>query len=534
MYNSYTMSVMKDCHGSLFFRKPLLTVILLMFSANMTGALAVIFFKLFIEPLPTGDAAVAPAVSPQTIILLVIGQIGLIVTAVTLVRRSNRYFSTWYTKLCAGEPYQHTPEAARREALNFPLRSAQITLVVWVLAGILFGLGISHSLFDSITATLVGGGFSTVLTYFGVELYWRRILLVFFPMGRLSDTRSFHLSIFARLLVVFLVISIYPISLLMVLSLGRARAIVSAPNPDVILDNLFIIEMFLLTVSVAAGVGMVYFVYQTISAPIARLGQMMERVVANDLNVRVVVNSNDEIGKLSDRFNDMVSGLQQREQLRILLNLYVSPQVAREALQHGAALGGQLVTCAVLFSDIRGFTSLSEQLSPEHLIRLLNRYMTVMVETIVAHDGMVNKFGGDSLLAVFGTPLNPNPNYAVDAVCAGLAMQRALECFNEEQRAEGGPEIKAGIGIASGPVVAGNVGGESRIEYTVIGDTVNLASRLQSMTKELGVAFLVDETTVEQVGSQATLQFEALAPLAVRGKHGVVKIYTVRSREKGG
>ncbi|MBN1921641.1 MAG: HAMP domain-containing protein [Anaerolineae bacterium] len=350
----------------------------------------------------------------------------------------------------------------------------------------------------------------------------------------MSDTRSFHLSIFARLLVVFLVISIYPISLLMVLSLGRARAIVSAPNPDVILDNLFIIEMFLLTVSVAAGVGMVYFVYQTISAPIARLGQMMERVVANDLNVRVVVNSNDEIGKLSDRFNDMVSGLQQREQLRILLNLYVSPQVAREALQHGAALGGQLVTCAVLFSDIRGFTSLSEQLSPEHLIRLLNRYMTVMVETIVAHDGMVNKFGGDSLLAVFGTPLNPNPNYAVDAVCAGLAMQRALECFNEEQRAEGGPEIKAGIGIASGPVVAGNVGGESRIEYTVIGDTVNLASRLQSMTKELGVAFLVDETTVEQVGSQATLQFEALAPLAVRGKHGVVKIYTVRSREKGG
>lgn len=521
---------MKISRDSLPFRRPILIVILLMFIANSIGALAETFFMLYIAPIPKGEMALTFNINPQTIIILIIGQIILIATAVSLVLLSNRYFSAWYAKLRAGEPYQNLPEAARRETLNFPLRASQITLTVWGMAGLFFGWGISRSLSLVFSTILVGGGFSTVLTYFAVELFWRQILQTFFPAGRLRDTRAFRLTIFARLLVVFLVISIYPVSLLIVLSLGRAQAIVGAPNPEVILSNLFIVEIFLLVLSLATGVGMAYFVYRTISVPVNKLAQAMTRVGENDFAVRVTVNSNDEIGYLSDRFNDMASGLQQREQLRVLLNLYVSPQVAREALEHGASLGGQLITCAVLFSDIRGFTSLSEQLPPERLISLLNRYMSLMIQNIVSYDGIVNKFGGDSLLAVFGAPLNPNPDYAANAVRAGLAMRQALQNFNEKQRAESEPEIRIGIGIASGPVVAGNIGGESRIEYTVIGDTVNLAARLQSMTKEMGVDLLVDETTIACLEPPTALQFKALAPLAIRGKQAPVKVYTTAKR----
>jgi class 3 adenylate cyclase len=516
---------------NLFFKKPILTVILLVLAANSVGGLAMTFFMLFIAPIPQGSAAVSQA-SSREIAWIVIGQLVLVVVGNILVRASNRYFSKWYARLQTGEAHQNIPEAARREVLNFPLRMSLITLVIWTLAAVFFGWGISRSLVAALGSFLVGGVFSAVLTYFGVELFWRRILVIFFPAGRLRDTRAFRLSVFARLLVVFLVISIYPVALLIILSLSRAQTLISAPNPQTILDNLFMIEMFLLAVSLVSSVGMAYFVYRTISAPVNRLEQAMARVANNDLQVRVTVNSNDEIGNLSDRFNDMTQGLQQGEQLRNLLNLYVSPQVAREALEHGTALGGQLVTCSVLFSDIRGFTSLSEQLPPERLIRMLNRYMSVMVESIVANDGMVNKFGGDSLLAVFGTPLNPNPAHATAAIRAGLAMLRALEAFNQKQRADGEPQLKIGIGVASGPVVAGNIGGEARIEYTVIGDTVNLASRLQSMTKETGVEFLIDKNTVTRVNPDTGLKFMALAPLMIRGKQEPVEVYTIH--EQGG
>lgn len=524
---------MKKHRDSFFFRRPILAVIYLIMAANGIGGLAMTLFMLVIVPVPQGDAAVSPA-SAQDVMWVLLGQVVLVGIGIVLVRLSNRYISKWYTQLRAGAPPQNIPEAARREALNFPLYAALISLVVWVLAALFFGIGISRSMPMALGALLVGGGFSTVLTYFGVELFWRRILVVFFPTGRLRDTRAFRLSVFARLLVVFLVISIYPIALLIVLSLNRAQAIIGAPNPQAILSNLFVIELFLLAVSLVAGVGMAYFVYRTISAPVNRLEQAMARVGNNDLNVQVPVNSNDEIGNLSDRFNDMTRGLRQAEQLRTLLNLYVSPQVAREALEHGAALGGQIVTCSILFSDIRGFTALAEQLPPERLIEMLNRYMSIMVERIVAYDGMVNKFGGDSLLAVFGSPLNPQPDYALAAVRAGLAMLQALVDFNAQQQAENAPQLKIGIGIASGPVVAGNIGGEARIEYTVIGDTVNLASRLQSMTKEMGVDFLVDHNTVRQVGAAADLDFEALPPLAIRGKQEPVAVFTIRAERGAG
>ncbi|HEX9840975.1 MAG TPA: adenylate/guanylate cyclase domain-containing protein, partial [Anaerolineales bacterium] len=212
---------------------------------------------------------------------------------------------------------------------------------------------------------------------------------------------------------------------------------------------------------------------------------------------------------------------------RNLLNLYVSPEVAREALEHGTALGGQLVECTILFSDIRSFTSLSERLPPADLISMLNRYMSQMVKVIISHGGMVNKFGGDSLLAVFGTPLNPSPNHALSAIHAALGMRAALVEFNQAQSASGGSELQCGIAVATGTVVAGNVGGKERIEYTVIGDTVNLAARLQAMSKELQHDILLNQEAYLQACAELPVDAEEIPSVTVRGKNEPVTIYAI-------
>jgi adenylate cyclase len=152
-----------------------------------------------------------------------------------------------------------------------------------------------------------------------------------------------------------------------------------------------------------------------------------------------------------------------------------------------------------------------------------------MVDVVIANGGLVNKFGGDSLLAVFGSPLNPADDHAARAVRAALHMQKALKGFNVEQVKVSQPELEIGIGLASGPVVAGNVGGEGRIEYTVIGDTVNLAARLQDLTKQMGRPVLASAPTVEQAARTIPFVAEPLAPAEVRGKSETVKIFAVIS-----
>jgi adenylate cyclase len=253
----------------------------------------------------------------------------------------------------------------------------------------------------------------------------------------------------------------------------------------------------------------------------------MQKVEKNDLETFIPTHSNDEFGFVTEHFNEMVAGLRRGELLRNLFNLYVSPEVAREAVEHGASLGGQLIECTVLFSDLRSFTALSEKLPPDELISLLNRYMESMVDVIVSHGGMVNKFGGDSLLAVFGTPLNPSEGHAASAVRAALDMRDALVKFNREQKAADGPQLQCGIAVATGKVVAGNIGGRERIEYTVIGDTVNLAARLQAMSKELKHDILLNSEAYSLARREMQLNADEVSNVSVRGKAEPVTIYVL-------
>ncbi|UCG23762.1 MAG: adenylate/guanylate cyclase domain-containing protein, partial [Chloroflexota bacterium] len=415
---------------------------------NLIGAVAAGSYLTYIDPLPSEMPAVEE-VEPIRAIVFNSLLIGVFVVAVIISIWSGRRIGRWYERIQGGMPAESAPDPVRRAVLNASVRAAVLTAGMWLLAGTMAGLQES-SLRIFVGMSLVGGIVATAITFFAHDLLWRPVIPVFFPDGRLSSVDAFHLPVLGRLLIAFFFIGVYPLAILAMLTWGRAQALLTAPDPEAVLNNLLAMEIYLLIAGVMASIGLALFVTRAITGPLNDLQSAMKRVEEDDLVAQVQVVTGDEFGYLGEQFNKMVAGLRQARKLRNLLDLYISPEVAREALQSGAGLGGSQTECSVLFSDIRDFTSISERLAPEQLIALLNRYMMTMINIIVKNQGIVNKFGGDSLLAIFGTPLNPAQDHAARAVYAAQGMQQALREFNQAQRTGQGPALETGIGIATG------------------------------------------------------------------------------------
>ena len=499
---------------------------LITFLINAIGAMATFFYLHIIDPPPLAQKTIS-TVDSFYVIAFIITLTLTFASGTFLGNHLKKRMNQWYFAIRSGkkEPADF-PDSVRRDVLNYPLYSAGITAIMWGISGIIFALlNLSYRILFGIVG--VGGLISTVISYLAGELIWRPIIPFFFPDSDLSSVHAFRLPIFGRLLIAFLFIGIMPPALLVNLSWHRAQLLLTAPNPATVLGNLRLLQNFILAFNLIASVGLAMLITRSITDPLNTLRRAMGRVKKNNFETRVSVVTNDELGYLGEHFNEMTAGLRQGEMLRNILNIYVSPEVAQEALEHGTKLGGELIECTVLFSDIRGFTSLSETLPPDELMSLLNRYMSMMVNVIVGKGGMVNKFGGDSLLAVFGTPLNPIEAHAEKAIESAEAMFDALAAFNRDQVSLQASSIHIGIGIATGAVVVGNIGGRERIEYTVIGDTVNLASRLEEKTKEVEGNLLISEETYRQASRSLTLQAKRLPEISVKGKRESVVVYAI-------
>ena len=213
-----------------------------------------------------------------------------------------------------------------------------------------------------------------------------------------------------------------------------------------------------------------------------------------------------------------------RDQQRELFRKFATAEVAEELLTTGFALGGKHVDATVMFSDIRSFTGLAESLPPAETIDLLNSYYTLMFDAIGGHGGIVNQMLGDGLMALFGAPL-PHADHAERAVRAGLEMLELVAGFNREQAAQGKPEIRIGIGIASGRVIAGYTGTQRRVTYTCVGDTVNLAAHLEAHTKILGQPILIDEHARAGLSSAIRVEDQGSVQFKTRGQP--VRVYSV-------
>ena len=213
-----------------------------------------------------------------------------------------------------------------------------------------------------------------------------------------------------------------------------------------------------------------------------------------------------------------------RDQQRELISKFATAEVAEELLTTGFELGGKFVDATAMFSDIRSFTSIAEAQTPADTIELLNDYYTLMFEAIGGHGGVVNQMVGDGLMAIFGAPV-PAADHAERAVLAALEMLEMVELFNSEQSARQKVQIQIGVGIASGRVIAGFTGTQTRATYTCVGDTVNLAARLEAQTKVLGHPILIDENT--QAGLNGKIRSAELEPVRLQGKSQAVRVFAV-------
>lgn len=257
--------------------------------------------------------------------------------------------------------------------------------------------------------------------------------------------------------------------------------------------------------------------------PLRKLAEAATAVGEGRLDVRVRHDTGDELGKLSQAFNSMASGLQDREKMRSLFGKFVPPSVVESLLAKGpAALDGRRCEVTVLLSDIRDFTQLSESLTPEELLAFLNDYFARMVEIIVRNGGCVDKFMGDGILAVFGAPLALEDHAARAAACA-LEMHFCLERFNAERIRSGLVPIRFGVALNTGSAVAGMVGSKDKLEYTVVGDTVNTVSRLEGLNSKFGTELLVTESTYKL--TRDLFCYEALGRVCVRGRQQPVGVY---------
>ncbi len=250
--------------------------------------------------------------------------------------------------------------------------------------------------------------------------------------------------------------------------------------------------LFAAGISIAVGARLASRMSQALS----RVNDALMKLANNEYAHVVPIHTGDELEDLATGFNKMVDGLKERDRLRSTLGKYLTTQVMEHLLAGKLVLGGVLLPVTVLFTDIRGFTSISEKMGAQELVGLLNEFFAEMVTVVMEEDGVVDKYIGDAIMAVFGAPV-PRTDDALHAVRAAVRMRHALLSLNQRLTRRGLSPLEIGIGIHTGEVVAGNIGSEARMEYTVIGDAVNLASRLQSSSKDLGVFILISEDTYQ-------------------------------------
>jgi adenylate cyclase len=224
----------------------------------------------------------------------------------------------------------------------------------------------------------------------------------------------------------------------------------------------------------------------------------------------------------------MAHGLAERERELEIFGRLVSPEVRETLLDGNLQLGGETRWAAVLFSDIRGFSTLSERMDPQNVVALLNEYLTEMTAAAAPFNGYVNNFIGDAIVVIFGAPV-PQPDAEWRAVMAALAMRDALAALNVRRAARGDAPLETGIGIAAGDLVAGQIGSPERMLYTVIGDVVNVAARLETLTKEYpGKSILVTDRVASALDQKAVAAHtEPLGPIRLKGRTAPVDVFAV-------
>jgi adenylate cyclase len=283
-------------------------------------------------------------------------------------------------------------------------------------------------------------------------------------------------------------------------------------------------NFYLMGIVLTSAILFVFFFGNTITNPIIKLVGATKKIMSGQYSVNIKPTSKDEIGHLTSTFVEMGKGLEERERMKEAFGKFVNKEIAEKVLKGEIKLGGERKIATIFFSDIRSFTAISEKLEPEEVVEFLNQYMTRMVQCVNLTNGVVDKFIGDAIMAVWGVPVSYG-NDCKNAINGALLMRYELMLFNRVRGTEKKPIIRIGCGINTGPILAGQIGSEERMEYTVIGDAVNLASRIESLNKPFGTDILISDDTYSLV--KDIYRVEPMKKIKVKGKSEPQQIYAV-------
>lgn len=407
-------------------------------------------------------------------------------------------------------------ESEQRMTLGAPWEAVRVSAVVWGLGAVIFALlGVTEKLSASlyIFSTVALGGLSTsAVWYLVVERVMRPVAERALDGG--TPDRRFGPTIPRRMTMVWILATGVPLLGVAVLAVGYLA--------DVGFQTRRTFAAILVLVGVALVVGLcaILVAVRSVSERISALRAALALVQAGDFGARVVVDDASEIGRLQAGFNTMAAGLAERERIRDTFGTYVDRDVAEHILRGGTPLAGEELEVTMMFVDVRGFTTLAERLRPTDVVATLNRLYERIVPLVHHHGGHVDKYAGDGLFAVFGA-LRRHCDHADRALSA--AMQIAAAVGDEF-----GGALSVGVGLNSGPVVAGNVGGAGRLEFSVIGDAVNVAARVESATRLTGDTVLLTKRTLGLLSDDFG-EFVERPGLALKGKTAPVQIYAPAS-----
>jgi len=427
------------------------------------------------------------------VVLVVLGTISVAVAGVVTLVPTLRWFA-------AGE---EPNEQQRKAALKIAGRQSAILFVAWVVAGavlMLLNRGGGAALLLPILLGVLLGGPAAAGT--GMLLAQRTLRPILAAATLRSEPRLLVPGVFARLVLLWFLCSALPIGVIATLVVLRSKGW--------LIERFASLDVPVLMVSLAAlvlGLPTMILASRSISDPLDEVVDAMAEVEHGRIATYVGAYERSQIGRLQTGFNKMVAGLAERDRLRDLFGRHVGTDVAQRAIQEGASLSGDVVDAAVLFIDLVGSTRLAESRPPQEVAEVLNDFFRIVVDAVDEHHGLINKFAGDAVLAVFGAPLRTSQPGS-----AALATARALA--TELRRLP----VDFGIGVSAGRVFAGNVGAENRYEYTVIGDAVNEAARLADLAKTADRRILCSAAAIERAGEAERAHWAECYSTVLRGR----------------
>jgi adenylate cyclase len=471
---------------------------------NAGSSAAVLVFALYLAPtvLTAGEYAVVQRRAVPALVVYTVAAL---------------LFSAWWVWWHPFAPIarwladdREPTESECNRVLRYPRDWAIRAFVLWMFAaavGTAAGASVSTSAIPaSLLPTVLGAGMTCAVQYLMVERALRPITAL--ALEDREPPRSGSPGVGVRLTafwalgtgVPLLSIAIFAGLDLVGVGFNRARVVAAA--------------LFLAALGLVVGFVATRFAARSVAEPLASLRIAQEDIRAGDFDARVAVEDGSEVGLLQAGFNHMASGLAEREQLRQAFGAYVDPELTERVLREGTNLAGEDVEVSLLFTDVRGFTAYTETAGAREVVTRLNELYGEIVPIVLRHGGHANKFIGDGLLAVFGAP-DRLPDHASHAVAAGREIVETIRGHRDG--------LRIGVGINSGTVVAGTIGGGGRVDFTVIGDAVNTAARVESATRDTGDDLLITYATWMLLNDGDAWLERPAVPL--KGKSQPVRIY---------